>query len=145
VTSPWRGARTLFFAEVVILPSALGALWGVAIARNWGQASLRRVISPNLHPVERAYDYAFTRQPGASFVIVTYKDGTQIFGYFGRGSLAATDERRSDIYLERLYTVEDGNWVETATPRSALLMIDDIRSIEFIPEGGLQRDKEAPD
>lgn len=131
------GARALFFAEVVVLPSLLGLLWGVALARSWGQATFRRLLAPNLRPEERAYDYAFLRQAGPSFVIVTFKDGTQVFGYFGRRSLAATDERRSDMYLERLYSVRDGGWIETETPRLALLMIDDVRSIEFIPEGGL--------
>ena len=137
-------ARTAFFAEVVALPVVLGILWGTALARDWKVASLRRLLMPNVHPTERAYDFAFARRTGPGFIIVTYKDGTQVFGYFGYRSLAATDERRSDIYLERLYSVDDqGQWSEPEPPRAALLMLDDIRSIEFIPEGGRKNGQEA--
>jgi hypothetical protein len=130
------GGRAAFFFEVLLLPALLGAMFGSALARDWHVALLRRFAMPNVHPTQRAYDYAFSEQPGPSFLIVTYKDGTQVFGYFGDRSLAATDDRRSDIYLERLYSVDDGGrWSETPTPRSALLMLDDIRSIEFIAVG----------
>jgi hypothetical protein len=136
--------RLIFFLEVLALPVLLGVLWGIALARDWKIASLRRLMMPNVHPTERAYDFAFARRPGPGFVIITYKDGTQVFGYFGYRSLAATDERRSDIYLERLYSVDDdGQWSETMPSRSALLMLDDIRSIEFIPEGGPQHGQET--
>jgi hypothetical protein len=129
--------RPAFFLEVIGLPVILGVLWGNALAREWKIASLRRLFMPNVHPTERAYDYAFARRAGPGFLIMTYKDGTQVFGYFGYRSLAATDDRRSDIYLERLYSVDDrGQWSEAEPPRSALLLLDDIRSIEFIPEGG---------
>jgi hypothetical protein len=136
--------RAAFFLEVLALPVLLGAVWGNALARNWKVASLPRLLMPNVHPTERAYDYAFARRTGPRFLIVTYKDGARIFGYFGARSLAATDERRSDIYLERLYSVDDrGQWSEAEPPRSALLMLDDIRSIEFIPEGGPRDGQEA--
>jgi hypothetical protein len=136
--------RLVFFLEVLALPVLLGIVWGNALARDWKIASLRRLMMPNVHPTERAYDFAFARRPGPGFVIVTYKDGMQVFGYFGYRSLAATDDRRSDIYLERLYSVgEDGQWSETMPSRSALLMLDDIRSIEFIPEGGPQDGQET--
>lgn len=105
-------------------------LWGVALAKI---PPLSRIVSPNFHPTERAYDYAFTVGRGPSFVIVTYRDGTQVYGYFGPRSLAGSDEARSDIFLERLYTLsEDGQWIEASPPRSAILMLADLRSIEFI-------------
>ncbi len=116
-------SRFGFFAEVVALPTILGAVWGNALAREWKIASFRRLLMPNVHPTERAYDFAFARRPGPGFVIVGYTDGTQVFGYFGNASLAATDERRSDIYLERLYSVsEDGQWTEAIGRRRSRLV-----------------------
>ena len=56
--------------------------------------------------------------------IVTYEDGTQIFGYFGQQSLASTDPNRSDLFLERLYDVDDDQqWQEKSPPRSALIFL----------------------
>lgn len=125
--------RTTFFAEVLILPTLLGLLAGGALAREWNVSFLRRFAAANLHPSPRAYDYAFANRTGPGFVIVTYKDGTRVFGYFGSDSLAATDAKRSDIYLERLYSVsEEGQWREAVPSRSALLVLDDVRSIEFL-------------
>ncbi len=128
--------RAAFFFEILALPALLGALFGSALARNWNIAFLRRFAMPNIHPTQRAYDFAFAQRAGPGFVIVTYRDGTEVFGYFGARSLAATDDQRSDIYLERLYSVDaQGQWTEAIPPRSALLVLEDIRSIEFISEG----------
>lgn len=128
-----------FFFEVLLLPAMLGSAFGSALARDWNLAFVRRFAMPNIHPTQRAYDFAFAQRAGPGFVIVTYKDGTEVFGFFGTQSLAATDDQRSDIYLERLYSVgDDGQWTEATPPRSALLMLDDIRSIEFLAAGDQQ-------
>jgi Family of unknown function (DUF6338) len=126
------GGRSVFFLEVLILPGILGTFFGINLRRGWNSAILRRLSMPTVHPTRRAYDFAFgdTRQEG--FVIITFADGTMVYGYFGPASLAASDSSRSDIYLERLYDVIDGVWSPTQPPKSALLMLNDLRSIEFI-------------
>ena len=121
-----------FFLEVLALPALLGIATGYMLRTGWNSAILGRLAMPIVHPTRRAYDYAFGDVQGDRFVIVTYTDGTEVFGYFGRNSLAASDGDRSDIYLERLYDVTNGNWEPTSPAKSALLMLRDIRSIEFI-------------
>ena len=126
------GGKSAFFAEVLILPALLGVVFGVTLRKGWNSAIMSRLAMPIVHPTRRAYDFAFGDVRGDRFVIVTYADGTQVFGLFGEKSLAASDGDRSDIFIERLYMVTDGNWTPTSPPKSALLMLRDIRSIEFI-------------
>ena len=92
---------------------------------------------PVQNPIRRAYDFAFLQHDIEGFVILTYDDGTKVYGYFGENSLAASDPERSDIYLERLYDVDDsGQWYEKTPPRGGLLKLDGMRSLEFLePEG----------
>ncbi len=123
----------IFFLETLVLPAILGAALGKGLSSEKIAIGLRRLALPNSHPAERAYDFAFSNLDSPRFVIVSYKDGTVIHGYFGQRSLAATDGNRSDILLERLYEVTiDGEWSESQPARTALLMIQDIRSIEFL-------------
>jgi len=132
-TSIQVGEETLFFAEVLALPAVLGALFGFNLRRGWNLALFRRLSMPVVHPTRRAYDYAFSDRD-ESFLIIVFKDGTNVYGFFGQDSLAASDPNRSDIFLERLYDVGDGGqWSESVPSRSALIALDDIRSIEFVP------------
>jgi hypothetical protein len=133
-TSALSGGRTAFFAEILVLPALLGVLFGAVLRQGWNSAVLRRLAMPVVHPTRRAYDFAFGDNRQESFVIVTYADGTTVYGFFGANSLAASDGERSDLYLERLYDVrEDGTWVATIPAKSALLVLRDLRTIEFIP------------
>ena len=122
-----------FFVEILILPTLLGAGLGFALSNERVAVRLRRFALPNSHPAERAYDFALSRISEPVFVIISFKDGSVLHGYFGQQSLAASDTNRSDILLERLYDVDDyGAWRETVPSRSVLVIIDDIRSIEFL-------------
>jgi len=128
------GGKIIFFLEVLVLPTLLGIGFGYNLRRGWNSSILRRLAMPIVHPTRRAYDFAFGDNRPESFVIVTFSDGTLVYGYFGQHSLAASDGERSDIYLERLYDVkDDGTWVATSPAKSALLSLRDLRSIEFIP------------
>lgn len=127
------GGRTSFFVEVLMLPALLGALLGFSLRKGWSSTILRRLAMPIVHPTRRAYDFAFGDNRSETFLIVTYEDGTVVYGYFGQKSLAASDGERSDLYLEQLYDVDAGNWTATIPGKSALLTLRNVRSIEFVP------------
>lgn len=125
--------QALFYIEVLVLPILLGFLIGLNLSKGWNRALLRRLSMPVQSPARRAYDHAFSENALPSYVILTYEDGTKVHGYYGEGSLAANDATRSDIYLERLYDVrDDGQWYEQSPSRSGLLMLNGLRSIEFL-------------
>jgi hypothetical protein len=143
LTSGWVAwpsvpAQVAFLVEILVLPMLLGTMAGANLSRGWNRALLRRLSMPVEHPVRRAYDYAFTQDRKTGFVILTFQDGSSIYGFFGADSLASSDPNRSDIYLERLYVVgEDGQWSEPDVRRSALVSLSGVRSIEFLDQGEL--------
>jgi hypothetical protein len=129
--------RLSFYLEVIALPLCLGLIFGWNLSRGWNKSLLRWLSMPIQTARRRAYDHAFTKNRTEGFVIVTFSDGTKVHGYFGENSLAGSDPERSDIYLERLYTVgEDGQWFEQSPPRGALLDLTGLRSIEFLKTEG---------
>lgn len=135
---PLDAPKETFLLEVLILPAIIGAVFGLSLSRGWNRAVLRRLSMPVQNPIRRAYDFAFLQNSTEGFVIVTYSDGTKVYGYFGEFSLAASGPDRGDLYLERIYDVdEDGQWYESSPPRGALLILEDLRTIEFLePDRG---------
>ncbi len=133
--------RSVFFAEVLVLPAILGAVFGWNLRGGWNAAILRRLSMPVVHPTRRAYDFAFAERDPC-FVIVSFQDGTVVHGYFGEHSLAASDPQRSDIFLERIYSVGDDTiWTGSEPARSVLLSLTNLRSIEFLPIPEESRDE----
>ncbi|WP_071799067.1 DUF6338 family protein [Natronohydrobacter thiooxidans] len=121
-----------FYAEILVCPVVLGILFGRFAGSGTVGFVLRRLSMPGTHPIAEAYDFAFAGGKSKGFVILTYSDDTVIFGYFGDQSLAASDDKRSDIFLEALYVVEDGQWRMASPPRAAWISLAGIRSIEFL-------------
>ncbi len=132
-TLPSVPPRLLLLLEVLVLPALLGTAFGLSLMRGWNRAVLRRLSMPIQNPIRRAHDFAFLQNATERFVIVTYADGTRVHGFYGQNSLAANDAGRSDLYLERLYDIDDeGQWYEQKPPRSGLLSLTGARSIEFL-------------
>ena len=138
----WIGQFLSHFSvqiETLALPALLGLVSGLVLRAEWNTPILKRLAMPIIHPTVRAYDYAFGDITTDRFVIITYFDGTVIYGYFGTQSLASSASDRGDIFIERLYDLKDGVWTPTEPPKSALLILKDLRSIEFIEP---QREKD---
>ena len=143
---PKPPAELAFFTEVLVLPALLGLVFGLSLSKGWSQAVFRRLSMPVQNPARRAYDFAFTFNEIEGFVIVTYEDGTKVYGYYGENSLAANDPDRSDLYLERIYELdEDGQWFEQTPPRGALLSLKSLRSIEFLEPERAADEQAHPD
>lgn len=129
-----------FFLEVLVLPVLIGAISGHALRTRWARGVLRVVSLPVVDPIPRAYDHVFTTR-GPGFVILTFRDGCTIHGYYGPASRPGRDPGRSEVYLERLYQVrDDGQWLETDPPRAALISLEGLRAIEFIEPAEGSRD-----
>lgn len=124
--------RAPFFLETLVLPVLLGGFLGVLLRRGWNERLLGSLAMPVVHPTRQAFDFAFGDIKTERFVIVTYADGTTVYGFFGANSLASSAPDRGDIYIERLYDIIVGVWSPTDPPKSALLVLKDLRSIEFI-------------
>jgi len=123
------------YAQVLLLAAILGAILGKFLQSDFRNGILRRFSLPVVHPVRRAHDFAFGLDRPAGYVEITFEDGTKIAGWFGENSLAATDDPRSDIYLERAYIIDNqGNWTDPGEPRAILVNLKNMRSVEFLLE-----------
>jgi hypothetical protein len=131
---PAAAGRVALIVDVVLIPGLFGLLLGLSLWMGWSRSILRRLSLPATHSVRRGHDFAFERRRPC-FVIVTYEDGTVIRGWFGERSLASSDPDRGDLYLERIYAEDEGR------PRSALISLDGMRTIEFINPGGSTDDE----
>lgn len=122
-----------FYVKVLVLPTLLGTFIGVNLNAGWKNAIFRRLYLPVIHPVETGHDFAFGNGREPCFVLITFQDGTLVGGYFGENSLAASNSAKSDIYLERVYSMnDDGQWIEPTPGRSSLMSLSNFRSIEFL-------------
>lgn len=135
---PDYDSKLFFFLKVLLLPAAIGMLLGYNLSAGWKNALLRRLSMPVTHPVRKGYDFAFGNERESGLIEITYEDGTKIGGWFGEKSLAASDEERSDLYLEKVYVIEKGDWEETKPPRSIWLSLRNVKSIEFLEEEEVQ-------
>lgn len=73
--------RLPFFLEVLVLPVFIGLTVGLNLKRGWNEALLRRLSMPVVQPTRRAYDHLFGELRRESFLIVTYEDGTTVYGF----------------------------------------------------------------
>lgn len=137
--------RMVLFIDVLVVPSALGALLGRHLASGGQNTLLRHLAQPLSHQSPRAHDFAFAQARQPCLVAVTYTDGTVLRGYFGARSMASGIDARSDIYLERLYSVDkDGHWQPVTPARSGLLSLDKVRSIEFLEDEEVEHGAREP-
>lgn len=143
VTQDWAALLPTWFAapssilkivvRVLVVPTLFGVVLGLFLQSGWRNNLLRRFSLPVVHPVRRAHDFAFGNDRPPGLVEITYDDGTKVAGWFGKDSLASTDESRSDLYLERTYIIDDnGDWKEPTVVRSILISLRNVRSIEFL-------------
>lgn len=128
---PWVAALTWFFV-LFGSPVILGAMTGLLSQRATIRRFLARYGIHTIHPVPTAWDYVFGRSQG-SWVLVTLADGSTVAGVFSDRSFASSDPSQRDLFLERLYEIEDdGPW--HPVPMSGGVWLDGktIRSIEFL-------------
>ncbi len=126
-------ANIYLLIEVLIQPLVIGGLAGWAIGANWFPAGLRRIFMPTTRPVRKTFGQAFDQLVEPVYVIVAFKDGKEVYGYFGEDSVASTDPEEGGIFFERLYDIsEQGDWIEVSPNRSAWLTLDNVHSIEFL-------------
>lgn len=80
-----------------------------------------------------AWDWKFATAE-EQWVLVTLRDGSQYAGFLGADSFVSSDVDAQDIYIEKVYNLDDENaWVDCGS-KSVLTGADQVKSIEFWPE-----------
>ena len=131
LAEPWMAALAWFFM-LLVSPVTLGVATGLLSQRAVVRRLLARYGVYTVHPVPTAWDYVFSHSTG-SWVLVTLTDGSTVAGVFSARSFASSDAAERDLFLERLYKVEDdGPWQPVPMNRGVWIQGEAIRAIEFL-------------
>lgn len=115
------------------LPALIGCLFGLAARKEVTRRLLRRLRIHPVHPIAAAWDWKFGDMSGV-YVLVTIKDGGCIAGYCGDASFISSDPSERDLYLEKVYEIDEGGTWQDAGKRSMLIKADEVRFVEFISQ-----------
>ena len=110
---------------------------GLGLASGWLRQKqaigwfLGRLGFRTTHPIPTAWDWHFS-QGKPYWALVTLKDGSQVYGLFGRRSFAGDNPQQRDLYLEETYRLlETGDWAPEEDSAGVLILADQIATIEF--------------
>lgn len=134
ISTSWRDENPsiVLVLQNVAQPFVLGLAVGWMANRNWFPQGLRRLVMPTVRPVNPAVDFAFDSLGGPSYVVLRFEDGGEIYGYFGKASMASFENENGGIFLEAIYDVDADDWFEVFPRRSAWIDTTKMRSIEFL-------------
>ena len=112
------------------------AILGLTLVLDIRFGLIRRLLTPlgiqPIHAIPTAWDWKFNGME-PHWILVTFKDSTRVAGYCGRESFISSDPSERDIYIVRVYDVDDnGTWIPI-DPKVMLITHDEISMIEFTP------------
>lgn len=126
---PMRAAMA-WVLIVLLSPIILGIIAGKTRQTGIVRNALSRLGINTLHPDPSAWDY-FLSKTSPVWALIKLIDGTSVAGYFGPESSASSDPKERDIYLERVYNVQDGVWQPLERTAGILIRGDQIRWVGF--------------
>lgn len=113
-------------------PAIIGILLGVNASKGWTRRLLAVVGLQLVHVMPTAWDWKFEGM-SASWVLVTLKDGTRFAGFCGSDSFISSDPQERDIYIQRIYDLDENDtWIDRGE-KGLLVPHGETRSIEFWP------------
>lgn len=128
------------FVVLLVAPALVGAVWARLTDSRW--KPLETVFAwlgfSTAKRTAEAWIWAFhemERQKKARYMLVRLKDGTKYLGTFGEESLASSDARVHDVFLEAIWPMDQDENCTSETPleRSVWVAGDSIAAIEFLP------------
>ena len=132
IREPGLGKVLAWFGLIFAGPAALGLLLGVNIQKDLFRRVLQRCGLNLVHAIPTAWEWKFGAMPPQG-VLVTLKDGTRFAGYCGPKSFISSDPAERDMYIERVYDLDDqNNWVDVGK-KEVLITAGEIQTIEFWP------------
>lgn len=127
-------APFIWLVLVFFGPAVFGALIGLNASWDWSRRLFAFIGIDLVHVIPTAWDWKFGKSMPASWVLLTLKDGTHFAGYCGEQSFASSDPSERDLYLEKVYEIDDNNnWI-LQDGASLLITQGEIQTIEFWPD-----------
>ncbi len=128
----WIDVSYLWPVILLISPFVLGLLCGILAHNKIVAKVLLQLSVKSFDRIQTAWGYSFHKiSDKSSYLIITLKTDEQLLGYFSDKSFAPNDQNDRDIYLEKLYTIdESGAWIDEE--RGIYISKDEIKLIEFL-------------
>ena len=126
------GKVLAWFALILVGPAILGLLLGVNIQTDAFRRFLRWCGFNPVHVIPTAWDWKFGGM-SEQWVLVTLKDGTRFAGFCGSDSFMSSDPEERDIYIERIYDIEEDNRWVSCGEKGLLVAAGEVQTIEFWP------------
>lgn len=121
------------FVALFVSPLVMGITTAKLAQTELVSRLLRRFGFRTVSYIKSAWDWHFSRmQP--LWAVVTLKDGSIIYGYFGANSFAGDDPK--DIYLEKTFKPEQNGFSSSRDNWGALIGAEQIAVIEFFNDKG---------
>lgn len=111
-----------------VSPAVLALVSGALAQRDWPGRFLRSLGFRTVHHLRSAWDWHFSRQQRL-WVVVTLRDNSVIYGYFGYKSFAGDEPK--DLYLEGVYEQTQSGLVEVENTYGAFITENQISAVEF--------------
>lgn len=127
----------IWIVWVLVAPVIVGVLLGFDTQKGWLHGFLRRMKINTVHSMPTAWDWVFS-DIEEKWVIITLKSGTEFAGKCGVGSFISSDNLERDIYIEKVYRINDSKKDATWEPtnHSLLVTANEVSTIEFIKMKG---------
>jgi len=127
-----RVTKFSWFSVVVVGPAIFGSFLGFWVQNGPLRRWLNLIGINPVHPIPTAWDWYF-KKPHHRWIIITLKDGTTFGGRFGSDSFASSDPTERDVFVERIWNIdENGQWKDTGE-KGLLIAHGEIRTLEFFP------------
>ena len=129
----YHPARTAALVCMILFVSPI--VMGVVLGRLGSHEVVQRALSAIGFMIYRfiptAWDYRFMEETPA-WLIVTLKDGSRIFGFYGDHSFAGDEAEERDLFIEAVFTPQDaGPWQPVPDTAGILIRASEIATVEF--------------
>lgn len=125
--TPWG-----WLLVTVIGPACFGAVLGINASAGWSRKLLAKCGIRVVHVMPTAWDWKFGKAEPC-WVLVTLKDGSRVAGFCDPDSFMSSDPKERDLYVSRVYSIDENNNWHSENGKSILILHGEIRYIEFWP------------
>ncbi|MEK4222053.1 DUF6338 family protein [Bacillus sp. FSL W8-0116] len=117
---------------IFLIPVIIALIISVISNKGWVRTILQKIGIHTIHVIPTAWDYQF-RKDEHKYLIVYLEDGGIVFGYWGFASFASSIREDKDLYLEKIFNVDDNNeWIEIPQNKGIWIPEKSIKYIEFL-------------
>jgi len=125
----YQAHKYLYLLSIAFIIFIMPILWPKIYLKA---LSWKPISNQIIHPFLKPWDFKFNKREPA-WIIVHLKDGRRIGGEFSQNSFASSYPAEEQIYLEKVWELdEDGNFQKAIERSKGIIILkDEIAAVEF--------------